>query len=446
MSRKRRILVIGGGLAGMSAALRLADHGETVQLVESKRRLGGRVGSYHDGQGDQWVDYCQHVGMECCTELRWLIERLDQRDDWEVQSTLHFFGKEGVYQAVQPLPLPAPYHLVGMLWNWPGLSWGERLRLALGLRRLIGLRQHDLRQLGDLTMEQWLSSIGQSPTIIACFWQPILVSALGDTLARVTLASAYQVMVDGFAASRHAYRLWVPKRPLSYLMNEQAQTALNKAGVDVLLQTPVTQICMEQGRVQGVRVGTEFLAAEQVLLAVPWYVATRMLESIPELSASLPSQRLEASPITGVHTWWDRDWLPQKHAILMDRLCQWVFPGTGQETPAGSTYYQVVISGSRQLEGWDSSQVLQAIEQDLKEIFPSCRQAKLLRGKVVTDRQAVFTNGPGSQAARWRVDQFADRGLWLAGDWTQTGWPATMEGAIRSGGMAAKAMREYATK
>ncbi len=219
-----RVAIVGGGLAGIAAALRLADLGHEVELLESKRRLGGRVGSYHDAANDQWVDYCQHVGMECCSQLKWLIHRLDQRSAWDVQDTLHFYDAAGKHQRVHSLPFPAPLHLMGMIGSWPGMRWHERLRLGVALARLVRLRT-----IPDQLMVDWLKSMHQSPNVIACFWEPILVSALGDTLHRVTLAAAHKVLVDGFAASRDAYHLWVPRFPMSDLMNEQTQRKLEEA-------------------------------------------------------------------------------------------------------------------------------------------------------------------------------------------------------------------------
>jgi uncharacterized protein with NAD-binding domain and iron-sulfur cluster len=155
---------------------------------------------------------------------------------------------------------------------------------------------------------------------------------------------------------------------------------------------------------------------------------------------------LESSPITGVHTWWDRPWLNQPHAILIDRLCQWVFPGpdsSSEKTPSAETYYQVVISGSRQLPRGDQDAILSAVERDLKELFPAAVPAKMLRGKVVTDPQSVFSVSPGHASSRLSSSAFASEGIFLGGDWVETGWPATMEGALRSGLLAAQGALAY---
>ncbi len=178
-------------------------------------------------------------------------------------------------------------------------------------------------------------------------------------------------------------------------------------------------------------------------MAVPWYVATRLLEEHASIACQMPKERLEASPITGVHTWWDRAWLPTPHAILINRLCQWVFPAPQAIHSGDGVYYQVVISGSRQLQAYSTQEILELVELDLREVFPGCRGAKMLRGKVVTDRQAVFSMSPGYHAARWDHDKMATRNLWFCGDWTNTGWPATMEGAIRSGLQAAEGIDRH---
>jgi uncharacterized protein with NAD-binding domain and iron-sulfur cluster len=154
--------------------------------------------------------------------------------------------------------------------------------------------------------------------------------------------------------------------------------------------------------------------------------------------------QMQSSPITGIHTWWDRPWLSTPHAILIDRLCQWIFPApeshagvTSSQQPNG-TYYQIVISASRDLPKGDPEQIAKMIKQDLAEVFPESAVATMLRCKVVTDPNAVFSISPEIANARLQTSYGAERGIYLAGDWTRTGWPATMEGALRSGALAAE--------
>ena len=205
---------------------------------------------------------------------------------------------------------------------------------------------------------------------------------------------------------------------------------------------------------------------DAIVIAVPWHRASSVLNNLESNSSSPdPDQcdvnsqsvgelanQLEASPITGVHTWWDRPWLDQPHAILIDRLCQWVFPGPKAGTSnrcdattntSNETYYQIVISGSRDLPRGDPASILQSIQKDLAEVFPESANSTMVRGKVVTDPHSVFSVSPGHEASRIQQNILGARGIFIAGDWTDTGWPATMEGAVRSGSLAAEYTLEH---
>ena len=444
----KRVLVIGGGLAGIAAALRLAKAGYSVQLCEARRRLGGRVGSFTDSASGQQIDYCQHVAMQCCSEFRALLAELGQLDSWRVERTLHFFSQRGKHLPVRALPLPAPLHLAGLLMGWPDLSWKQRLQVGRGLLSLMRLRTSVA--LYRVPAIEWLRRNGQDENVIKIFWETILVSALGDQLERVNLGAAHKVLIDGFAAKRDAYWLWIPKQPLSRLFNEGCESQLKNFGIRLCLQSAVSRIKWRNGVARAAELsdGTT-VEADAIVLAMPWNRTNEMLTNDSEAPSLIRQwgrqlEAIESSPITGVHTWWDKAWLPTPHAILVGRLCQWVFPGpdfSGSDVDnqnQGEHYYQVVISGSRNLPRGDSAAVCAAVVADLKEIFPSAGQSQLLRSKIVTDPQAVFSVQTGFEELRPLADKFAEHRIWLCGDWTDTGWPATMEGAVRSGNIAAE--------
>jgi squalene-associated FAD-dependent desaturase len=443
--RLQPIAVVGGGLAGIAASLTLADAGHPVVLLEARRRLGGRAGSFFDESTQQSFDYCQHVGMECCHHLRWLIERLGQRPKWRVEDRLWFFLKAA--------PLPPPLHLAGMLWKWPSLRWQDRLAIALASLRLWSF--HDPIRADSMLAIDWLKANHQTSRSLTAFWEPILVSALGEQLPRVTLAAARKVLVDGFLKQRLGYRLWIPQVPLAELFDEEAQTILRRAGVDVRLQTPVQSLLWDEGLATGLQIQDQPLEVNAIVLAVPWHAIGRILSDSPGQpgfpDAIAPSweqgmqaaSSLQSSPITGIHLWFDRPWLNAPHAILIGGLCQWIFPGPLGPSAASNQqqspwYAQVVISGSRQLPKGDSQWILKEVMEEIHRMFPDARAAQLLKARVVTDPQAVFSMQPGHQSMRWKSDRFASQRLWVAGDWTDTGWPATMEGAILSGRQAAR--------
>jgi len=449
----KTVVVAGGGLAGIAVAMALARHGVQVTLLESRRRLGGRTGSFStevDGQVET-VDYCQHVGMGCCTNLKQLIDWLGQSAAWDEFSDLHFYYADGRYQRLTALPyVPAPLHLMPWLARWPGLRWRDRLLIARGMLAAQRLKLDD--SLDAVSAHEWLQAHGQTERCLAQFWNTIIVSALGEQLDRVNLAAVIKVLQDGFLKHREAFHLLVPKRPLDQLFNAEAAGRLRELGVTIELDAQVQRV--EQGG-RGWLVTSRHAehAADAVVLAMPWHALQRLAERSPITALSEVAVRcgqLASSPITGVHTWWDRAWFEHPQAAIVGRLCQWVFSDPPAEVTAAeqldssgktsqSHYYQIVISASRSLPSGNPKLVEQLIREDLAAVFPRSRSAKLLRCKVVTDPQAVFSVVPKSLNYR-PLTTDAGAGIVLAGDWTRTGWPATMEGAILSGFRAAEAL------
>jgi len=238
----------------------------------------------------------------------------------------------------------------------------------------------------------WLRSTAQTPRTITHFWATILVSALGEQIDRVTLQATRKVLIDGFAANRSAYHLLVPKQKLSILIGPRAEAALAEREVNTRLASPVKCVRWLKNVYPCVELSDRStLDADQVVVAVPWHQIQRLFsDDTNETPIAIRNWRnsvtaLESAPITGVHTWWDQPWLGPPHAILIDRLCQWVFSHPeGTSHPGNENYYQVVISGSRNLPRGDQQAALDAVVTDLQSIFPKAAKAKMLRGKIVT--------------------------------------------------------------
>lgn len=450
------VVVVGGGVAGIAASLALAKSGAHVTLLESKSRLGGRAGSFatmtQDG-AEEIVDYCQHVGMGCCHNLKRLISWLGQEEAWTVHPQLHFYGPQGDYRRLSALPLvPAPLHISHWLWSWPGLRFLDRLAIARGITALWRLRLRD--PLDDVSAYDWLIEHGQTHTAIKHFWSTIVVSALGEDIHQVSLAAVCKVLQDGFLGSRDAFHLLVPSRPLNQLFNIDAHDVLRRLGVDVRLSAAVRQIDVQD---QQIEINTNQICqfADAVILAIPWFQFSKLtILSKGNLSPSIAAgcQQLRSSPITGIHTWWDRPWLNSSHAAIVGRLCQWVFPKPTEIKPADTRtstadsrgasseyYYQIVISASRDFASDRSQDAGIRVHQDLSLVFPEVRTARLLKYQVVTDPNSVFSVSTGGLQFRPTMRTHLPNVL-LAGDWTRTGWPATMEGAVLSGFRAAETM------
>lgn len=454
---KPNAIVLGGGLAGMSAAWHLRRAGFDVHLFEARSKLGGRAGSFVDTSTGQTIDYCQHVGMGCCTHLIDFIQTLGAQEDWDRQHVLHFYGPQGEYVPLSASSiLPAPAHLNQLLLGWPGLTLRQRFEVAYGVWQLMRIGSD--RKWDSEPALPFLQATGQSHLTIERFWSTILVSALGEEIARVAVGPMRKVIVDGFLAHRKAYEILVPKRPLREIFSDRAKECLQNAGIDLHFNRAAKKLLFEKNGCTGVVFSDQLTVhADLIVIALPWFHIESLVSPDAPRAVSEVFQRasqLESSPITGVHLWFDRPWLKQPHAAIVGRLCQWVFRSawlgdseTSSTDPASTStttipsnhHYQVVISASRQLPRGDHEAIAEAVMKDLTEIFPEVAQAKLTHSRVVTDPNSVFSVAPDSCSLRPTSDAlFANHRIALAGDWTDTSWPATMEGALRSGFRAAK--------
>lgn len=444
-----RAIIVGGGLAGLAAAAALAESGVQVELFEARRSLGGRATSFRDPASGQLVDHCQHVGMACCTNLAHFCARTGLADAFHRERVLHFFGPDGKRYDLQASGwLPAPLHLAPAMMRLSYLSWGDRYRIARDMWKLarMGRAPEARRQLDALGTGQWLRSRGHSQRAIARFWSVVLVSALSETVDRCSLLHARKVFVDGFMAARQAYQIDVPQLPLGELYGERLTGWLTQRGAKVHLGTAVEQVLDDGVRATGIRLadGSRHVA-DVVLVAV---TARRALEMFsPQAIAAAGMQqaaRMEAAPITGVHLWFDRPITELSHAVLIDRLGQWLFHRGvrpfGEQGQHGH-YYQVVISASRDLAGQNREAVVEQLIAELRSLWPAARDARLLHWRMVSEQAAVFSVLPGNEPLR-PPQRTAMPGLLLAGDWTDTRWPSTMEGAVRSGYLAAEAALE----
>lgn len=437
-----RLAVVGGGLAGLAAAVAARREGLAVDLFESRRRLGGRAGSFRDPDCDVLVDHCQHVAMGCCTNLADFCRRTGIADCFRRHRRLHFFGPDGRQHDFAGVPwLPPPLHLLPGLLRLGYLSLGQRLRIGRTMLRLARWRPPGgPTHSADETIGDWLRRQGESPQAIERFWSVVLVSALGETLDRASIAAAQKVFVDGFLANRRAYEVEIPDVPLSEIYDRRLADWLAQSGVRVHLGCRVRVIEGDAARAEAVLLADDSrVPADFVVAAVPWRTAAELFPAA--MRATLPglesAAEIPAAPITAVHLWFDRPIMPLEHAVLVSRLSQWVFHHRWEQgdSPQRTFYYQVVISGSHELAGRDRQQVVTEVCQELRAIWPQAREAELVRWRMVTDPLAVFSVRPGLDAIR-PPQQTAIPNLFLSGDWTATDWPATMEGAVRSGYLA----------
>ncbi|HEY1380973.1 MAG TPA: hydroxysqualene dehydroxylase HpnE [Gemmataceae bacterium] len=431
----RSAVVIGGGLAGLAAAAALGPRGYRVTLLESRYRLGGRAGSFTDAATGQLVDACQHVSMGCCTNFAHFCATVGIDHFLAPQPTLYFMTPDGRVSRFRADRLPAPLHLARAFAAAHYLTWVEKLRIAWGLWRLMREPEN-----ADPPFRDWLLAHRQTERTIDRFWGVVLVSALNEAVDRVGLRYARKVFRDGFLIHPRGFEVQVPTVPLTRLYGDELAAWFERHGVEVRLNAAVREIAVADGRVRVVHLrGGESVSADVYVSAVPF---DRLLDLLPAEIVEREScfanlKRLEVSPITSVHLWWDRPVMALPHAVLIDCVGQWVFD-RGEVRP-GEHYVQVVVSAARPLRGLGNEEVQRQIVEELRRLFPESAGATLLRGRVVTEHAATFSAVPGVD--RWRPRPVSPvENLFLAGDWTDTGWPATMEGAVRSGYRAAEAV------
>ena len=423
-----RVIVIGGGLAGLAAAATLGSAGFEVELFEARPFLGGRATSYplpgSPGEPSEIVDNCQHILLRCCVNLLNFYERLDVADRLEFHREFYFLEPGGQVSVLRAGRLPVPLHFLGSLLGIRCLNFWEKMELARGLLAL--RRERHRSDLDRITMLEWLRQKRQPARVIERFWSQVLVSAVNESLDRMAAAYGFQVFWQGFLARRDSYEMGIPGVTLAELYGSDAWSRLENVCIHV--RAPVDRIVVKDGRATGVEAGGQFFGADHCISAVPF---ERLPSLAPELRVELSA--FEHSPITGIHLWFDRPVTTLPHGTLLDRTMQWFFnKGEGR-------YLQLVVSASRELLDMPRGEVIDLALRELAEFLPAVRSATLEKAHVVKEVRATFSAKPGM--AQIRPGPRTEIGnLFLAGDWTNSGWPATMEGAVRSGYIASEAV------
>ncbi|MFN6106962.1 MAG: hydroxysqualene dehydroxylase HpnE [Planctomycetaceae bacterium] len=454
---ERDILVVGGGLAGLACAAALGARGWTVTLLESRNRLGGRASSFRDAQTGEWLDNCQHVSLGCCTNFTRFCQMVGIADLFHREDELIFIGPEGTRHVFAASAFPAPLHLAPAFARLSYLSWSDRWHLSRGLRALAGTPSERLE---GLPFDRWLADQHQPPRVIELFWHVVLVSALSETVDRLDAAHARKVFVDAFLTHRAGWEVWLPTVPLERLYGGELLGWLAGHGVAVRLNAGVRTLARGQEGVQvTLRDGTT-CRASRVVLAVPSHLVPDLApELAPRWSAVEGPGQIETAPISSVHLWYDREITPDRHVTFVGQTSQWLFnreriqgrpvgpeesaAGGGEERSSSGWYGQVVISASHHAAARPAQETIDTVAGELARLLPGARSARLLRARMVTEHRAVIAVLPGADRHRPGVRTDVP-GLYLAGDWVQTGWPSTMEGAVRSGWLAAEAVLEAA--
>jgi len=440
-----RVAVVGGGLAGIAGALELADAGAEVTLVEVRPRLGGAA--YSVAREGLEMDNGQHVFLRCCSAYRGLLERLGSSARVSVQPRLRIPVLRPGHDpyVLRRGPLPAPLHLAGALLRYPHLPLHERLASARAAFALMRLSPDAAHSLEGLTLGQWLARHGQSRRAIASLWDLIALPALNLPAAEASLQLGAFVFQTGLLQSAGAGDIGFHEHTLADTIGRPAEQALERAGVRVQLGWRARGLERTRGGFEllgargrdGEGGDGEGLSAEAVLVALPHERAATLLE--PLLGDSVAAWRqLGSSPIVNLHLLYDRPVLDEPFAAGVGTPVQYVFDRTcAGGAPAGSQYLAVSLSGASREMGMSVEQLRELYIPALRELLPRTRQARLELFLATREHAATFRGGPGSGALRPRAGVAAP-GLALAGTWTATGWPATLESAVLSGQSAAR--------
>ncbi|GAA2965944.1 hydroxysqualene dehydroxylase HpnE [Streptomyces enissocaesilis] len=438
-------VVVGGGLAGVTAALRLADAGTRVTLLEGRPRLGGLAFSFR--RGDLTVDNGQHVYLRCCTAYRWFLDRVEGAGLAPLQSRLDVpvldvgRGAGPRLGRLRRTGLPVPLHLAAGLAAYPHLSLAERAsvgRAALALKKLDPADP----ALDGVDFATWLGRHGQSARTVEALWDLVGVATLNATASHASLGLAAMVFKTGLLSDPGAADIGWAHVPLGDLHDTLAREALDSAGVRTELRTKVTSLSRAAGG--GWEVGTagERIEADTVVLAVPQGETHALL---PEGAVDDPDRLLDigTAPILNVHVVYDRKVLRRPFFAALGTPVQWVFDRTESSGLKGGGQYLAVSQSACQDEIDAPVAELRArYLPELERLLPAARGAGVRDFFVTRERTATFAPTPGVGRLRPGARTYAP-GLYLAGAWTATGWPATMEGAVRSGITAAgAALRE----
>lgn len=429
MNRKS-VLVLGGGLAGIAAAVALAESNMEVSLVERHRFLGGRAAAFPVDEG--WLDNCQHVILGCCTNLLHLLEKLGTRNKITFHREIPFLAN-GKTSSLIPTKWPVPFHFLPSFLNARLFSPREKVAVIRLFARLLTSAKHQ-ESLNQITMLHWLKTQKQSDYLIENFWSLILISSVNETLERMSAKVGVMVLQKAFLGNREAALIGTPDVSLAELYHEPAQIFFRKNGIR-FIQGKIQNISFENEKPEIFLEDGISLQANEIISTLPFY---NLLPILPKNAQQMPFfnrfNNFETSPIIGIHLWFDRTVSDYPFGAFVGSPIHWFFVKPSEKNGA---YLQLVISASYSLMTTSNDAILALALKELNRFLPGSRNAALTKARVVREARATFSATPGSDALRPPA-QTPIPHFYLAGDWTDTGWPATMEGAVQSGYRAAE--------
>jgi squalene-associated FAD-dependent desaturase len=441
---QKTVTVVGGGVAGMSAACALAEAGLRVQLVERRGYLGGRASSYLHPGVNEVIDNCQHVLFGCCTNLAGFYRRIGVADRIYWTSEMTMIEPGGRRSRLGPsrwgsVGLPPPLHGMPKLLAAHAFSAADKISLARAFTALMRPVPAYSRE----SLDAWLRRHGQTKGAIERFWRLVIASALNADLDSIALPYAAKVIRELFMNSAFAGSMGMSTVPLSELYIG-VTSYIEQRGGSVHLNTHLEGATWDESRAEWlIRTRTGELASDFLVFALPFEATAQVLPHLPaaegkrELARKI--EQHEHWPICSVHLWFDREITELDHAILLDREIHWMYNQSRVQKGRGGHYIELVVSATRAFAALPRDEAIRQALGELAEFFPRVKEAKLEKVALVKEVRATFGVPPGIDAARpTAVSPWPH--CFLAGDWTATGWPSTMESAARSGHLAAEAV------
>ncbi|MEO8258555.1 MAG: hydroxysqualene dehydroxylase HpnE [Acidobacteriota bacterium] len=450
------VIVIGAGFAGLSAAVELTQRGARVLVLEARSRLGGRATAFADSATGELVDNGQHILLGCYVETFAFLGAIGALDHVRLQPQLSVAMIDGAGRRSRLVcpPLPAPWHLVAGLLEWEALSWADRLsalRLAAPLKAAVRQARADTARPGPIaaspgeTVESWLIRYGQTERLREMLWRPLALAALNQPADCAAAPAFARVLAEMFGRDPRAAAIALPTRPLHLMYAEPARAFIEQHGGEVRTGS-AARVRVSDRTVEAVDAAGASWTPAVVVAAVPWFAIGDLFAGSgvpphpPMLAAMLErAARMSSSPIATVNLWFDRPVLDEPFVGLPGRAMQWVFDKR-HVLGGGASHLSLVSSGADRLVNLPNDQLIAAAHAEMLEAIPGVRPARLLRSTVVRERHATFSLAPGQPERPPTATGV--RGLFLAGDWIETGLPATIESAVRSGHRAAAAALE----